>query len=72
MIGLHAGMRVWLAAGLTEMRKGFDGLATLAQSSLTQDPFLGHVPVFWRTSAINACLRDSTNGVSLLCRNRQG
>jgi transposase len=46
MIGLPAGTRVWLAAGLTDMRKGFDGLATLAQSALTQDPFSGHVFVF--------------------------
>lgn len=46
MIGLPAGTRVWLAAGLTDMRKGFDGLACLAQSALTQDPFSGHVFVF--------------------------
>ena len=46
MIGLPAGTRVWLAAGQTDMRKGFDGLATLAQSALTQDPFSGHVFVF--------------------------
>ena len=42
MIGLPAGTRVWLAAGLTDMRKGFDGLCTLAQSALAQDPFCGH------------------------------
>jgi transposase len=35
MIGLRAGTRVWLAAGMTDMRKGFDGLAGLAQTSLT-------------------------------------
>ena len=46
MIGLPAGTRVWLAAGRTGMRKGFDGLATLAQTALTQDPFSGHVFVF--------------------------
>lgn len=46
MIGLPAGTRVWLAAGLTDMRKGFDGLCTLAQSALAQDPFSGHVFVF--------------------------
>lgn len=28
------------------MRKGFDGLASLAQSALAQDPFSGHVFVF--------------------------
>lgn len=46
MIGLPAGTRVWLAAGLTDMRRGFDGLAALVQTSLTQDPFSGHVFVF--------------------------
>lgn len=46
MIGLSAGTRVWLAAGLTDMRRGFDGLAALVQSALTQDPFSGHIFVF--------------------------
>jgi transposase len=46
MIGLPAGTRVWLASGLTDMRRGFDGLAALVQSALTQDPFSGHVFVF--------------------------
>ena len=27
MIGLAPGTRVWLAAGVTDMRKGFDSLA---------------------------------------------
>lgn len=46
MIGLPAETRVWLATGLTDMRRGFDGLAALVQSALTQDPFSGHVFVF--------------------------
>ena len=46
MIGLPAGTRVWLAAGLTDMRRGFDGLAALVQGALAQDPFSGHVFVF--------------------------
>lgn len=29
MIGLPAGTRVWIVAGHTDMRKGFDGLAAL-------------------------------------------
>ena len=31
MIALPAGSRVWLAAGITDLRKGFDGLAALVQ-----------------------------------------
>ena len=46
MIALPAGTRVWLAAGVTDMRKGMDGLAALAQTTLSQNPFLGHVFVF--------------------------
>ena len=46
MIGLPAGTRVWLAAGVTDMRKGFDSLAMQAQSVLGKDPFSGHVFCF--------------------------
>ncbi len=46
MIGLPSGTRIWLAAGLTDMRRGFDGLAALAQSAQDQEPFSGHVFVF--------------------------
>jgi transposase len=46
MIGLPAGTRVWIAAGVTDMRKGMDGLAALAQTTLEQEPFSGHVFVF--------------------------
>ena len=46
MIALPAGTRVWLAAGVTDMRKGMDGLAALAQTTLAENPFSGHVFVF--------------------------
>ena len=46
MITPAAGVRVWLAAGLTDMRRGFDGLAALVQQHLGQDPFSGHLFVF--------------------------
>jgi transposase len=39
-------MRVWLAAGVTDMRKGFDGLAALVQLHLGQDPFSGQLFAF--------------------------
>ena len=41
MIALPAGVKVWLVAGATDMRKGFDGLAALVQMQLTEDPFSG-------------------------------
>jgi transposase len=46
MIALPAGVRVWLAAGVTDMRKGFDGLAVLVQNQLEADPFSGQLFVF--------------------------
>jgi len=46
MIGLPSGTRVWLAAGVTDMRKGMDGLAALVQSALNENPFCGHIFVF--------------------------
>jgi transposase len=46
MIALPSGTRIWLAAGVTDMRKGFDGLAALVQSTLEHNPFCGHLFVF--------------------------
>jgi transposase len=46
MNGLPPGTRVWLTAGATDMRKGFDSLAAQAQTVLGQDQFSGHVFCF--------------------------
>ena len=46
MISLPSGTRVWLAAGATDMRRGFDGLSRQVQQVLGQDPFSGHLFVF--------------------------
>ena len=46
MIGPRTGTRVWLAAGVTDMRCGIDSLAAKVQTALTDDPFSGHVFVF--------------------------
>jgi len=46
MIPVPAQAKVWLAAGVTDMRKGFNGLSALAQTVLKQDPFSGHLFVF--------------------------
>jgi transposase len=40
MIPIAAGVRVWLATGHTDMRKGFDGLALIVQETLKRDPHL--------------------------------
>ncbi len=46
MISLPSGVKVWVAAGHTDMRKGFLGLAASVQSTLNADPLSGHVFVF--------------------------
>jgi transposase len=46
MIPVPSGARVWLAAGHTDMRKGFDGLAVQVQEVLKRDPHGGHLFVF--------------------------
>jgi transposase len=46
VIPVPANTRVWLAAGATDMRKGFNGLAAQAQKVLAADPYCGHLFVF--------------------------
>jgi transposase len=46
VIPVPANTRVWLAAGATDMRKGFNGLAAQAQKVLAADPYSGHLFVF--------------------------
>jgi len=46
VIPVPANTRVWLAAGVTDMRKGFTALAAQAEAVLKQDPFAGHLFVF--------------------------
>jgi transposase len=46
MIGFPANTRVWIAAGVTDLRRGFTGLSALVQTKLEQSPFSGHVFVF--------------------------
>ena len=46
MIPTPSGTRVWLAAGVTDMRKGFAALAAQAEATLGQNPFTGHLFVF--------------------------
>lgn len=46
MIELRSRTRIWLAAGVTDMRRGFDGLSAQVQTVLNEQPFSGHVFVF--------------------------
>lgn len=46
MISLPAGTQIWIAAGVTDMRRGFRGLSAQVQTVLKQQPLSGHVFVF--------------------------
>lgn len=46
MIALPSGVRVYLACGVTDMRKGMVGLAMLVQQGLGADPFDGALYAF--------------------------
>jgi transposase len=46
MIALLPKTHIWIAAGVTDLRRGFDGLSGLVQTKLEQSPFSGHVFVF--------------------------
>ncbi len=43
---IPSGTRIWIAAGVTDMRRGFDGLSSFVQNTLAENPFSGHVFVF--------------------------
>ncbi|MBM3565340.1 MAG: IS66 family insertion sequence element accessory protein TnpB [Alphaproteobacteria bacterium] len=46
MMLVPAGVKVHLALGYTDLRKGLDGLAVLVERALEKDPFSGHMFVF--------------------------
>ena len=46
MIPVPTNTKIWLAAGVTDMRRGFTTLAAQAETVLKQDPFAGHMFVF--------------------------
>jgi transposase len=46
MIPVPAGVRVWIATGHTDMRRGMNGLALQVQEGLKRDPHGGDLYVF--------------------------
>lgn len=46
MIPVPSGVRVWLAAGHTDMRRGYNGLSLMVQETLKRNPHEGHLFVF--------------------------
>ena len=46
MLSLAPNTRIFLATEPTDMRKGFDGLFSLVETVIEQDPFAGHLFLF--------------------------
>jgi transposase len=69
MITLQSGLRIYLACGVTDMRKGMTGLAMLVQQSLAENPFDGAVYAFRgrRTGLIKLLWHDGV-GLCLLTK----
>ncbi|AKK24942.1 IS66 family insertion sequence element accessory protein TnpB [Pandoraea oxalativorans] len=69
MIGLPSNTRVWIAAGVTDMRCGFNGLAAKVESVLHKDPFSGHFFLFrGRRGDLLKALYWSDGGLCLLAK----
>lgn len=69
MIQLATGTKIWIAAGVTDMRRGFDGLSAQVQTVLQEQPFSGHVFIFrGRRGDIIKCLWFDGDGLCLLAK----
>ena len=69
MIAVPVGTRIWIAAGVTDMRRGFYGLSAQVQTVLEQQPLSGHVFVFrGRRGDIVKVLWFDGDGLCLLAK----
>ncbi|WP_408362051.1 MULTISPECIES: IS66 family insertion sequence element accessory protein TnpB [unclassified Paraburkholderia] len=62
MIGLPAGIRIGIAAGVTDMRCGFQGVAAKVQTALEESPMGGNVFIF-RGRHLHLCNKLSRNSL---------
>jgi len=69
MIPLPTGVRVWIAAGHTDMRRGMQSLALQVQETLTHDPHAGDLYVFrGRSGSLIKILWHDGIGMSLYAK----
>ena len=69
VIELPAGTRIWIAAGVTDMRRGFPGLSAQVQTVLQQQPYSGHVFLFrGRRGDMVKCLWFDGDGLCLFAK----
>lgn len=74
MLNPPNGAQIWLVAGVTDMRKGYNGLSALVQTALNANPFSGQIFVFrGRRGDRIKVLWDTQDGLCLLQKRlRQG
>jgi transposase len=69
MIPLPSGVRIWVATGHTDMRKGMAGLSLLIQEHFKRDPFAGDVYLFrGRSGSLIKAIWHDGIGLSLYCK----
>jgi transposase len=69
VIQLPLGTRIWIAAGVADMRRGFQGLSAQVQTVLELQPFSGHVFIFrGRRGDIVKCLWFDGDGLCLFAK----
>ena len=52
MIGMPTGTRIWIVAGVTDLRRGFTGLSGMVQTALAENPFPATCSCFAASAAI--------------------
>jgi transposase len=69
MIGLPSNTQIWIAAGVTDMRRGFDGLSALIQTKLEKSPLSGQVFIFrGRRGDLVKLIWFDGDGLCLFCK----
>jgi len=69
VINLLSGTRIWLVAGITDIRNGFNGLGAKVQTALRDDLMSGHVFIFRGRNGSQVKLLWSTgDGLCLLTK----
>ena len=69
MIPMPANVRVWIATGHTDMRRGMNGLALQVQEGLKRDPHAGDLYVFrGKRGDLIKCLWHDGIGLSLYAK----
>ena len=69
MIPVPSGVKVWLATGVTDLRRGMNGLSLMVQEASGRDPHAGDLYVFrGRRGDLIKCLWHDGLGMSLYAK----